>query len=72
MIQYTIVTTFSGVAVFDGKLKGAKLKYQGGNLEVYIRGACPLAIREKVHYHAMSLARAHHIPLSQFKAYGWV
>ena len=72
MIQYTIVTSVSGVAVFDGKLKGGRLKYAGGNLEIYVRGACPLVIRDKVNYHAMSLASAHHIPLSQFVAYGWV
>lgn len=72
MIQYTIVTSYSGVAVFDGRQKGARLKYAGGNLEVYVRGACPKYIRDKVHYHAMSLALAHHIPLKQFVSYGWV
>lgn len=69
---YTIVVSLSGVVVMDGKQKGSRLKYAGGGIEVYVRGAVSLRQRDSVHYHAMSLARAHHIPLTQFISYGWV
>lgn len=69
---YTIVATYSGVTVHDGKLARARMKYAGGNLEVYVKGHISIAMRDKVYYHAISLAQAHHIPLSQFRAYGWL
>lgn len=72
MNVYTIVSTYSGVTVHDGKLPRARLKYAAANLEIYVKGQISIPMRDKVHYHAMSLARAHHIPLSQFRNYGWL
>ena len=72
MIEYTIKVSFSGVAVFDGRMKMSRLKYEGGNLRVYVFGAVSNGMKDKVHYHATSLALAHHIPLTQFHAKGWL
>lgn len=72
MNEYTIRVSFSGVAVFDGRMKMSRLKYEGGNLRVYVLGAVSNAMKDKVHYHATSLALAHHIPLTQFRAKGWL
>lgn len=72
MTVYTIKVGLVGVTVHDGRIKGSRLKYAGGGIEVYVSGAVSVPMRDKVHYHAMSLARAHHIPLISFVAYGWV
>lgn len=72
MNVYTIVVSLSGIIVHDGEVKGSKLKYWGGNIEIYLKGAVPLRLRDGVHYHAMSLARAHHIPLINIKTQGWL
>jgi len=72
MTEYTVLVSDSGVIVIDGRVKGAKLKYHGQNLNVYVKGRVSVPMRATVHYHAMSLARAHHIPLVAFFAEGWL
>jgi len=58
------------LTVIDGKLKGSRLGYSGGGLEIWLSGALPVAKRDKVHFQAMSEALARHIPLIQFKRHG--
>lgn len=69
---YTIKATATGVSVHDGRLKGARLKYEANNVQIYVSGAFKTAQRDKVHYHAMSLMQAHHIPLRQVQNKGWL
>ena len=72
MNEYTIKITLTGVMVFDGLLPKSRRKYYAPGLQINVLGACPVKMRDKVHYHAMSLARAHHIPLTQLTSEGWV
>lgn len=69
----TITIVYDGlkVVVVDGRVSGAHLKYWGSNLEVYVKGAIPVPVRDKIHYHAMEQARARHIPLKAFYSKGW-
>jgi len=72
MNEYTIDVTPTGVIVFDGLLPRSRRKYYAPGLVIHVRGACPVPMRDKVHYHAMSLCRAHHISLSKLTCEGWV
>lgn len=72
MNEYTIDVTMTGVIVYDGLMKRSRRKYWGPNLQINVRGAVPIRMRDKVHYHAMSIARAHHIPLTQITCEGWI
>jgi len=69
---YTIVAEAGSVAVYDGRVKGAKLKYEADNLMIYVKGAFQLSMRDRVHYHAIELAAAHHIPANRLYNKGWV
>lgn len=72
MNEYTIKVTLTGVMVFDGILPKSRRKYHAPGLQINVLGACPAIQRDKVHYHAMSLCRAHHIPVTQLTSEGWV
>lgn len=72
MNTYTIVVSLSGVVVLNGIAKGARRKYYAPGLEIFVKGRVNIPARDKVHYHAMSLARAHHIPLISLHSEGWV
>lgn len=71
MEKITIVYDGLKVAVVDGCVSDARLKYWSNNLEVYVKGAIPVTVRDKIHYHAMEQARARHIPLIAFYSKGW-
>jgi len=66
----TIKIDTMSLTVIDGKIKGSRLGYSGGGLEIWLSGSLPVAKRDKVHYHAMQEALARHIPLIQFKRHG--
>jgi hypothetical protein len=73
MEQITIVVKPAGVEVVPGRTKGAKLQYRvSGQLEIFVFGAVPVPMRDKVHYHAMEQCRNRNIPLLQLKKDGWI
>jgi len=72
MNEYTIVVSYSGVTVHDGLLPKSRRKYWAPGLQINVRGAIPIPMRDKVHYHACSLCAAHHIPLISLTAEGWI
>jgi len=69
---YTIWVTDTGVMVHDGRIKGAKLKYRAPGIEIFVKGRVSVPMRDKVNYHAFSLARACHIPLIALVSEGWM
>ena len=70
--QYTIWVTDTGVIVHDGKLPGARKKFYAPGLEIFLKGRVSIPMRDKVNYHAFSLARACHIPLIALVSEGWL
>lgn len=72
MNEYTIDVTLTGVMVYDGLLPKSRRKYYAPGLQINVRGKVSAPMRDRVHYHAMSLCRAHHIPLTQLTSEGWV
>jgi len=72
MNEYTIDVTDSGVVVMNGLLPRSRRKYYAPGLIINVRGRVSLGLRDKVHYHATSLALAHHIPLKSLTCEGWV
>jgi hypothetical protein len=72
MSKYTIVVSYSGVAVFDGILPKSRRKFWADGLQINIKGVVSVPMRDKVLYHAYSLCRAHHIPISRLYAEGWI
>lgn len=69
---YTIAVSDTGVMVHDGKLPGSRRKYHARGLDIYVKGRVSVPMRDKVNYHAFSLARACHIPLIALVSEGWV
>lgn len=67
----TIWVTENTVAVVEGKVKGAKLKFWCDTLHVYLKGSVPVKKRDMVNYHAFEQALARHIPLRTLKTEGW-
>lgn len=69
---YTLWVSDNKVTVYDGRVKGARLKYRAPGLEIFIKGAVVTRTRDTVHYHACEIARAMHIPLRKLVSEGWV
>lgn len=69
---YTIWVTDTGLIVHNGRLAGARLKYRAPGIEIFVKGRVSIPMRDKVNYHAFSLARACHIPLIALVSEGWV
>lgn len=66
----TIKVGLRDIEVVDGRVKGARLGYSAPGLEIYLTGALPVRMRDKVHYHAMNAALCRHIPLISLKRHG--
>jgi len=68
----TIVVTPGAVTVFDGKVKGAKLKFYAPGLEIYLKGGVSVRRRDIVNYHAFEIAAARHINPRSLYSTGWL
>lgn len=66
----TIKVGLRDIEVHDGRMKGATLAYTAPGLEIYKVGRVPVAMRDKMHYHAMNAALCRHIPLVSLKRHG--
>ena len=68
----TIQVTSTGMEVKDGRVMGAKLKYQAPGLDIYLAGRVSIWRRPAVNHLAIEQALARHIPLISLTCYGWL
>ena len=65
-INYTIEVKSGRIEVHGSRLKGSRLTYQGGGINVYTKGKIS-SVRDSVNYHAMQIARDHDVRLVDFR-----
>jgi len=68
----TVEVSPNKIVIVDGCVKGARLKWRAPGIAIYLTGAVPLKMRDRVQFCVMQACLSRHIPLIRLVSYGWV
>jgi len=68
----TVEVSPSKIVITDGYVKGSRLKWRAPGIDIYLKGAVPIKMRDRVQYCVLQACLSRHIPLISLVSYGWV